>query len=205
MKVSIRLTRKRARIKTLSCFISCYLAGARRRAKLADEIYQKFSQNIAITYSLAGVTENPTLPKHIEKFTYHRHGFGGYQGFVNFLETREVDIIINATHPFTTKINETAAKASCPEKHCLCPLYPSPHGIKMILRETDDACPRQTGLRLIMMPKSINGLINGSKKTRQSIKQRQIFFSILVKNLCLIFLPIKIARKIPIIITSLGA
>ena len=88
------------------------LGGCAEARKLADEIYQKFSQNIAIIYSLAGITENPTLPKHIEKFTYHRHGFGGYQGFVNFLETREVDIIINATHPFTTKINETAAKAS---------------------------------------------------------------------------------------------
>ena len=112
------------------------LGGCAEARKLADEIYQKFSQNIAITYSLAGVTENPALPKHIEKFTYHRHGFGGYQGFVNFLETREVDIIINATHPFTTKINDTAAKASS-QKNIAYARYIRPAWDKSDFAETD--------------------------------------------------------------------
>ena len=76
----------------------------------AISIAEKLSliKNYKIITSLAGVTQKPRLP--IGKT--HIGGFGGREGLVNFLEANKINLIVDATHPFSTQIKENAIFAS---------------------------------------------------------------------------------------------
>ncbi len=61
-----------------------------------------------ITYSVAGRTTAPVLPP-TETRT---GGFGGVNGLQLYLEGREIDLIVDATHPFAAQMSANAVEAA---------------------------------------------------------------------------------------------
>lgn len=61
-----------------------------------------------VTYSLAGVTQNPRLPA----CRIRKGGFGGAEGLAGFLEAEGFDLLLDATHPFAANIAVHAARAA---------------------------------------------------------------------------------------------
>jgi precorrin-6A/cobalt-precorrin-6A reductase len=62
---------------------------------------------LEVTYSLAGVTADPNLPD----CTVRRGGFEGAGGLASFLQADGIDIVLDATHPFASRIAANAALA----------------------------------------------------------------------------------------------
>ena len=60
------------------------------------------------TYSVAGRTTSPILPPTATR----TGGFGGAEGLQFYLEGREIDLIIDATHPFAAQMSANAAEAA---------------------------------------------------------------------------------------------
>ena len=58
--------------------------------------------------SLAGRTNQPIAPISNVRFG----GFGGVEGLVNYLREMQINVLIDATHPFATQISENAAQAA---------------------------------------------------------------------------------------------
>ncbi len=61
-----------------------------------------------VVYSLAGVTENPVLPK----CEIHLGGFGGVLGLIDYLCQGKIQVVIDATHPFAAVISNRASFAA---------------------------------------------------------------------------------------------
>jgi precorrin-6A/cobalt-precorrin-6A reductase len=63
---------------------------------------------IEVITSLAGRTREPAnLPGNVRT-----GGFGGVRGLTNYLREMQIDILIDATHPFANQISENAAAAT---------------------------------------------------------------------------------------------
>jgi precorrin-6A/cobalt-precorrin-6A reductase len=62
---------------------------------------------LKVIYSLAGRTQQPVLPYGQVRIG----GFGGEQGLINYLRDHEIDLVIDATHPFARQISKNAAMA----------------------------------------------------------------------------------------------
>ncbi|HEX3349836.1 MAG TPA: cobalt-precorrin-6A reductase [Acetobacteraceae bacterium] len=62
----------------------------------------------APTLSLAGRTRTPALPP----IAHRIGGFGGPEGLADYLRVTDTDAIIDATHPFATRISANAAIAA---------------------------------------------------------------------------------------------
>ncbi|MCH9844365.1 MAG: precorrin-6A/cobalt-precorrin-6A reductase [Alphaproteobacteria bacterium] len=73
---------------------------------LADSLAENFTE-IQIIYSLAGVTKQPTLPAQHVHLIVRQGGFGAQ--IDDFL--RDINLLIDATHPFATQISENIAAA----------------------------------------------------------------------------------------------
>lgn len=58
--------------------------------------------------ALAGSTRAPLLPAGAVKIG----GFGGAEGLAAWLKGERIDLLVDATHPFATRISESAASAS---------------------------------------------------------------------------------------------
>jgi precorrin-6A/cobalt-precorrin-6A reductase len=58
--------------------------------------------------SLAGRTREPLLPAGEVRIG----GFGGVDGLIDYLRARDVDVLVDATHPFAEQISANAAAAS---------------------------------------------------------------------------------------------
>lgn len=88
------------------------LGGTSDAALLAQKAAQ--ISNLEVISSLAGRTENPTIP------ATRVGGFGGVAGLVEYLRSRsvsfgeshQIDFIIDATHPFAAKISHNASQAA---------------------------------------------------------------------------------------------
>lgn len=81
------------------------LGGTAEAAQLAQDLHD---QGHEITTSLAGRTHEPApLPGNIRI-----GGFGGPQGLADWLTTNEIDLLIDATHPFAGKISANARAAA---------------------------------------------------------------------------------------------
>jgi precorrin-6A/cobalt-precorrin-6A reductase len=63
---------------------------------------------IKVTTSLAGRTRQSTLPAANTRIG----GFGGVPGLVDFLQAEQIDILIDATHPFAAQMSMHAAAAA---------------------------------------------------------------------------------------------
>ena len=58
--------------------------------------------------SLAGRTDNPTLPDGETRIG----GFGGIEGLRDYLVEQKIDLLIDATHPFAARISSNAYEAT---------------------------------------------------------------------------------------------
>lgn len=82
------------------------LAGTAEARQLAEHLVQQ--PDIDLITSLAGATQSP-LPY---PGTVRRKGFGGVEGFRNFLQEQGITAVIDATHPFAQRISATAASVT---------------------------------------------------------------------------------------------
>ncbi len=81
------------------------LGGTAEAAALARALAGE--PRVAVTTSLAGRTRAPAeLPGAVR-----RGGFGGAQALADYLKTRAVDLLVDATHPFAARISRNAAQA----------------------------------------------------------------------------------------------
>jgi precorrin-6A/cobalt-precorrin-6A reductase len=64
-------------------------------------------RDVEVVSSLAGRVSNPALPMGRVVIG----GFGGVDGLVGFLESEHVERVVDASHPFATRISATAAVA----------------------------------------------------------------------------------------------
>ncbi len=94
------------------------VAGARRRllilggtgeaAALAEQALERFGSGLEVVTSLAGRLPRPrTLAGELRV-----GGFGGAEGLAAYLRKHEVDLVIDATHPFASAIS-THAREAC--------------------------------------------------------------------------------------------
>ena len=81
------------------------LGGTREAARLAEKLSGEGNHVIS---SLAGRTREPKPVSGITR----SGGFGGAEGLAEYLKTENIDLLIDATHPFATQISENAIKAS---------------------------------------------------------------------------------------------
>ncbi|MGB0843695.1 MAG: cobalt-precorrin-6A reductase [Alphaproteobacteria bacterium] len=82
------------------------LGGTEDARKQADVLA---SQGYKVVYSLAGVTTDPVLPAD-ERVEIHKGGFGGLSGLEAYIKVRNIDCLVDATHPFAVKISNTCAQ-----------------------------------------------------------------------------------------------
>ena len=82
------------------------LGGTGEAVKLADQLVK--SNILNITYSVVGVTRDPVLPN----VNIRTGGFGGLDGLKKYLIRNRIDIVVDITHPYATKISNSALTAS---------------------------------------------------------------------------------------------
>ncbi len=82
------------------------LGGTGEALALSFEIRAQGPQYDLI-YSLAGRTPQPAMIPQATRIG----GFGGVAGLISFLRTEAVDALIDATHPFASRISEHAVQA----------------------------------------------------------------------------------------------
>jgi precorrin-6A/cobalt-precorrin-6A reductase len=84
------------------------LGGTGEAAALARAALVRFGEELGITTALAGKTRHPgPIPGHVRI-----GGFGGAEGLAAYLVEHEVDRLIDATHPFASKISHAARLAA---------------------------------------------------------------------------------------------
>jgi precorrin-6A/cobalt-precorrin-6A reductase len=75
---------------------------AHRLAAVTQQI-----SGLTVVSSLAGRTQQPVLPIG----QVRTGGFGGEQGLIDYLRDHQIDLVIDATHPFARQISGNAATA----------------------------------------------------------------------------------------------
>jgi precorrin-6A/cobalt-precorrin-6A reductase len=81
------------------------LAGTGEARQLADALVE---QGYDVITSLAGVTQEPVLPKSKVRCG----GFGGEEGLLAYIKNEGVTLVIDATHPFAAQISRHAHGAA---------------------------------------------------------------------------------------------
>ena len=81
------------------------LGGTGDAQQLAAAIQQL--AGLTVISSLAGRTQQPVLPDG----QVHTGGFGGKPGLIDYLRDQQIDLVIDATHPFARNISDNAAAA----------------------------------------------------------------------------------------------
>ena len=83
------------------------LGGTAEARGLAERATARFGRRLRVTTSLAGRTRNPAaLAGEVRS-----GGFGGSDGLAAYLREAGVDLVIDATHPFATRISAAATMA----------------------------------------------------------------------------------------------
>ncbi|MBN3947207.1 MAG: cobalt-precorrin-6A reductase [Nostoc sp. NMS7] len=82
------------------------LGGTGDAAELAARVAN--IQGLEAITSLAGRTQKPSVPLG----DFRVGGFGGVAGLASYLRGEEIDLLIDATHPFATQISFNAADAA---------------------------------------------------------------------------------------------
>ncbi len=80
------------------------IGGTARARRLATRL----ARRERVTYSLAGVTENPRLP---QGCTVRRGPFGGVEGLIAYLHSAQIDRVLDASHPHAAGISENVQRA----------------------------------------------------------------------------------------------
>ncbi|MGG6266139.1 cobalt-precorrin-6A reductase [Leptolyngbya sp. AN03gr2] len=81
------------------------LGGTTEATQLATQARE--IPNLEIISSLAGRTQQPISPAG----TVRSGGFGGVEGLIHYLQDQQIDLLIDATHPFAAQISWNAATA----------------------------------------------------------------------------------------------
>ena len=81
------------------------LGGTKEARMLASRLLRT---GLDVTSSFAGVTENPILPEGKIRVG----GFGGVEGMREYLLAEQIDVLVDAAHPFAAVISAHAAEAS---------------------------------------------------------------------------------------------
>lgn len=81
------------------------LGGTKEAAELAQDL---INNGCDVTTSLAGRTREPTPVEGKVRIG----GFGGVKGLADYLRQHDIDLLIDATHPFAKQISENARQAS---------------------------------------------------------------------------------------------
>lgn len=76
--------------------------------KIARLLAESLGQKHKIIYSIAGATQKAKLPRHCQQI---RGGFGGAEGLGNYIQQQNIDLCIDATHPFAQNISRNAVDA----------------------------------------------------------------------------------------------
>lgn len=80
------------------------LGGTKMARLLATHLGQKYN----VVYSIAGTTKAVKLPAYCQHIT---GGFGGADGLTNYLKAQNINLCIDATHPFAQNISQNAIRA----------------------------------------------------------------------------------------------
>ncbi len=105
------------------------LGGTGEAAALAEQAGKKFGDSLDVVSSLAGRVNKPRpLPG-----TIRLGGFGGADGLADYLMAEKIDFLIDATHPFATRISANAHLAcdrtKTPRLILERPPWPDPDGV----------------------------------------------------------------------------
>ena len=88
------------------------LGGTFEARELARRVQLMIGKRVRVTTSLAGRRETaPTLAGDVRS-----GGFGGIQGMMEYCKQNDVDLVVDATHPFSPTISDHAA-AACGNLH----------------------------------------------------------------------------------------
>lgn len=83
------------------------LGGTAEARVLAEQASALLAQQLCVTTSLAGRTrETAALAGEVR-----RGGFGGVDGLAAYLQAARIDFVVDATHPFATRISKAAQEA----------------------------------------------------------------------------------------------
>jgi len=82
------------------------LGGTSEASKLARLLAGR--KDVECLLSFAGRTKTPLAPP----VPFRIGGFGGIDGLVAFLATQEIDLLVDATHPFAEQMSQNAAAAA---------------------------------------------------------------------------------------------
>ena len=91
--------------KLLRNLVILILGGTQEASELAKKA--SLLPNLEIKVSLAGRTRQPVASK-----SSRVGGFGGVAGLTQYLQSENIDLVIDATHPFATQISDNAAIAA---------------------------------------------------------------------------------------------
>lgn len=83
------------------------LGGTGEAVALARALAAEFGGALSVTSSLAGRTKAPTLPPGEVRIG----GYGGPEGLAEYLRAEDFDAVIDATHPFATRMTANAVAA----------------------------------------------------------------------------------------------
>ena len=84
------------------------LGGTGDALRLERAAEEKWGSVLRVIYSLAGTTHNPARAGGEVRIG----GFGGDEGLAHYLRDEGVDVLVDATHPFSTQISHHAALAA---------------------------------------------------------------------------------------------
>lgn len=76
--------------------------------RIVEGLMHEFGRHIRLQLSLAGRTSAPSLP---EGVPVRIGGFGGPEGIISHIKNEQIDLVIDATHPYATEISQNVAKA----------------------------------------------------------------------------------------------
>lgn len=76
--------------------------------RIAEDLMHEFGRDIRLQLSLAGRTSAPSLPDGVP---VRIGGFGGPEGILSYVKSEQIDLVIDATHPYATEISHNIAQA----------------------------------------------------------------------------------------------
>ncbi|HAI28880.1 MAG TPA: cobalt-precorrin-6A reductase [Thalassospira sp.] len=76
--------------------------------RIAEDLMHEFGRDIRLQLSLAGRTSAPSLPDGVP---VRIGGFGGPEGIISYVKNEQIDLVIDATHPYATEISHNIAQA----------------------------------------------------------------------------------------------
>ena len=84
------------------------LGGTAEGRALADAANERFGSSLTVISALAGRTRAPVLPTGEVRIG----GFGGADGLATYLRNERIGLLVDATHPYATRISAQACEAA---------------------------------------------------------------------------------------------